>query len=156
MSIWSFLVKVSKPGSCTQSINHAEHTEVQTAMQTKELPPVPGEQVADMIFHVEVHRAKACNVCRHAQRGFSDVASRVLQGCSEWIALEGQNLPRRYLAQHELESVVTVVVIIIYYYCTQGTTAATQMKVRLHHKVSIKALGNLALPGPNPSNLARV
>ena len=32
----------------------------------------------------------------------------------------------------------------------------SQMTVRLHHKVGIKALGNLALLGPDPSNLARV
>ena len=29
-----------------------------------------------------------------------------LQGCSEQIALEGQDLPRTYLAHHELESVL--------------------------------------------------
>ena len=43
-----------------------------------------------------------------------------LQGCSEQIALEGQDLPRTYLAQHELES-VNVFIIDCYYYCYQQT-----------------------------------
>ena len=37
------------------------------------------------------------------------------QGCSEKTALEGQDLPRVYLAHHELESVI--VIIILRKYC---------------------------------------
>ena len=35
----------------------------------------------------------------------------ILQRCSEQIALEGQDLPRTYLAHHELESVITSIII---------------------------------------------
>ena len=34
------------------------------------------------------------------------------QGCSEQIALEGQDLPRTYLAQHELESNIVAIIIL--------------------------------------------
>ena len=36
------------------------------------------------------------------------------QGCSEQITLEGQDLPRTYLAHHELESVIIMILIIIH------------------------------------------
>ena len=39
--------------------------------------------------------------------------NKTLQGCSQQIALEGQDLPRTYLAHHELESVTIIIIIII-------------------------------------------
>ena len=35
-----------------------------------------------------------------------------IQGCSEQIALEGQDLPRTYLLQHELESVFMLLLLL--------------------------------------------
>ena len=44
---------------------------------------------------------------------YSSTAShnKTLQGCSEQIALEGQDLPRMYLAHHESESVIVSIII---------------------------------------------
>ena len=41
------------------------------------------------------------------------VAQQTLQGCSEQIALEGQDLPRTYLARHELVSVIIMMIVVI-------------------------------------------
>ena len=42
----------------------------------------------------------------------TELMQHTLQGCSEQIALEGQDLPRTYLAHHDLESVIIVIIII--------------------------------------------
>ena len=39
--------------------------------------------------------------------------NKTLPGCSEQIAMEGQDLPRTYLARHELESVICIIIIFI-------------------------------------------
>ena len=51
---------------------------------------------------------------------------KTLQGCSEQTALEGQDLPRTYLARHELESIITTtisIVIIITHAVSEGLRA---------------------------------
>lgn len=39
--------------------------------------------------------------------------NKTLPGCSEQIAMEGQDLPRAYPAQHELESVIITGIVIM-------------------------------------------
>ena len=41
--------------------------------------------------------------------------NKSLQRCSEQIALEGQDLPRTYLARHELESVIFIIIVMDQY-----------------------------------------
>ena len=51
----------------------------------------------------------------------SDRASPIhsIQGCSKRIPLQGQDLPRTYLAHHELESVFFISAMIILNFCMQ-------------------------------------
>ena len=81
----------------------------------------PDDQLPKKLFFGQV-KGRRPPGCPRLSFNESDVAVRdcqlhkyCLQGCSEQIALEGQDLPCRYLAHYELESVTTIVIYYQYF-----------------------------------------
>jgi len=65
-----------------------------------------------MIYKLEIMQRCMFLICSPLHTSKRDwLCYPWLIGCSEWTALEGQDLPCMYLAHHELESVNIIVVV---------------------------------------------